>query len=135
MWVRKTSQEIAEEADGKRSGLWRAFGGPAIVFCATFFFVAVAIIAGPRHNTGAVPYWPTTWGDLLRTAVLVASTAAVVAYLCQALFEKPIIELISPSDRDEICDTCHRVKLVDKQRSCECGGRFEDFTLWKWVDD
>jgi len=34
-----------------------------------------------------------------------------------------------------ICSTCHVAKHARGDRSCECGGKFEDIEWWKWTDD
>jgi len=34
-----------------------------------------------------------------------------------------------------ICNTCHRTKTMDKALLCDCGGTFEPFENWKWVED
>ncbi len=39
---------------------------------------------------------------------------------------------IAPSD---ICNVCHSVVSRSKNKKCECGGKYEPFDDWKWVED
>ena len=41
----------------------------------------------------------------------------------------------TPSMSTVICNGCHEVKTVDGAFTCNCGGTFEPFANWEWVDD
>jgi len=129
MWVRKNAKEIAED----RCNIWLAFGGPALACAIAFVLTVVGTLAGPKPSHQVV-CWPTNWYQTIRVAAKVSILATIVAYVCQVLFGKPIMSLLFSSNVC-VCNKCYRVKSPDGQQSCACGGRFEDFELWKWVDD
>ncbi len=38
-------------------------------------------------------------------------------------------------DLTDICNTCYSVVPRSKLKKCECGGKYEPFENWKWVED
>ena len=126
MWVRKSVEQIASE----RRTLWHSFRGPAAWFVVTLAAEIVLAIQGPRLH---VEHWPRTWSQILFIATMVAVVVAVVIYVLQVILGTT--DPLRLRAKTLICDSCHRVKDRDCEKSCECGGKFEDFQLWKWVDD
>jgi hypothetical protein len=129
MWVHKTTKEIADQ----RRKLWFAFGGPFFILILVFFCGVIKDMAG-LYKAGHSPSREFTLGQILSFASGFAVSAAIVTYLCQLLFGRPLLSLMEKS-KVLICDKCFRMKNSDGQQSCECGGKFEDFDLWKWIDD
>jgi hypothetical protein len=126
MWVRKTIEDIASE----RRKLWLAFGGPLIFALLMFVACIIRAFIGPFRPQENLP--SSFWGLLVRTSEF-SLIVAILAYLCQVLFGKTIFSLFE--SKVQICDSCYHMKSPDGQQSCNCGGKFEDFRLWKWVDD
>jgi hypothetical protein len=131
MWIRKTQNEIAE----KPTRSWLALGEPMllwlIVFVTAFFLGAVD--APPRH-VQMIRHPQLTWSEVFYRAVGVALIATFIACIYKSIVGRSLFQL-SPSPKTQICNTCYRVKSPDGQLACDCGGIFEDFELWKWVDD
>ena len=137
MWVRKTDEQMASEAR-ESSRVWRSLQGPAILFAACFAAVCVTAVVGDRAPSPTV-YWPGTWSDLYEIltravfgGIVVGTLAAIVGYVWQLVLRKRILR---NNVKVVICDTCHRVKRRDGENKCECGGTFENFENWTWVDD
>ena len=124
MWIRKTPTEIERE----RHRLWRAFGGPTV--CCLIFFVGAALAP---FSPGKHQFGPASLGEVLWFAIAAAVIAWIGAYLCQILAGRAVFSLFSR--KVVICDTCYSVKNEDGQGDCSCGGKFETFDLWKWVED
>ena len=125
MWVRKSDQEVARERDR----LWLTFRGPIFWFIFTFLGIILAEI-GPNAVAGGGP--ASTFFGACLFAAFIAMIAAIAGYVLQ-LFRilDPDLDFV----RVVICDNCFRVKRLDAERKCECGGAFEALSRWKWVDD
>jgi hypothetical protein len=107
------------------------FRGPAIVLITWFLGDIALAVQGPRQNVNA--HWPGSWFETISIAAFSATVAATVSYVLQLLFRKRIGSLLFPT-RVEICDNCHRVRRRGGESSCECGGTFDDFDRWTWID-
>jgi len=67
----------------------------------------------------------------------------LLAYLGQLFFGNLFILVsavttggpVDPPNTTVICNSCHHIKTRDNALSCECGGTFEPFENWKWIDD
>jgi len=91
--------------------------------------IAVAI-EGPRQG---LPSWPRSWLDVIVISTFISTVAAVADYALQLILGRKL----DPWDihvRLDICDTCHRIRRRDKSTLCDCGGRFDDFDNWTWID-
>jgi hypothetical protein len=55
--------------------------------------------------------------------------------LLQVILGRPTFQIMLSQSKLLICDRCFRTKSADRKQYCECGGTFEDFDLWKWVDE
>lgn len=138
MWMRKSEEQLARE----RRGVWRSFRGPAVLFLICFLADVGIAIQGPRQGTGPV-HWPKTFSEILGGATFVATVAAIGWYTLQLVLRRRLNPLVLASklgDRTNyddvvICDSCYRVKHGDNESNCECGGVFDDFDKWTWVDD
>jgi hypothetical protein len=134
MWVRKTPEEIAKE----RNTLWRRWSSLILAFFLGFG-LSIAGMSDGRYG----PHQPITSTGIL-VAVAVGLLAIIAAYLLQLRFGKPLFShqcgqpYVSYSYKSmdcQICDTCQQVRPYDRQQACTCGGKLEDFDLWKWVDE
>lgn len=124
MWVRKSDQQIATD----RHRIWLCLRGPVSWF---FIIVGMAVMSvfSPRNAEG---HWPRDWLVYLCVASLIAGGVAVVVYGLQYFFGMRF----NPFGTEVvICDKCHRVKRLDDDHNCECGGAFDDFDRWTWIDD
>jgi hypothetical protein len=72
--------------------------------------------------------------DILAVATIVAAVVAIAGYALQLVLRRTIRPL-DTGVKVLICDTCHRVKHRDGENKCECGGTFDDFDKWTWIDD
>ena len=127
MWVRKTHNDMACE----RRRLWFSLGGP--IFCAIITF-ACCILKGFIGSIRQISYTPSSWVDILVYCAKISIILAIIVYLVQLLFGKPLLSLLLYKSKVMICDKCFRLKNFDGQETCECGGKFENFDLWKWDD-
>jgi hypothetical protein len=99
------------------------------------FFATVGMLAGPRSRPRQ---WPNSLGQFLVIAAIVSLVAWLAAFLWQLISGKRILPFRSPPGSDKkvvMCNRCYQVKSPDDNARCDCGGEFEDFDLWKWVDD
>ena len=131
MWMHKTPEELRDQ----RRELRRAFGGPLFLG----LLAGACSVIGRLSSflePGQVLRPPSTLGALLGGGAAVGLSVAVVTYLFQLVIGRHALEadLMGPR-KVLICDQCHRMKNSDGQPSCDCGGAFEDFDLWKWVDE
>jgi hypothetical protein len=86
-------------------------------------------IRGPRVGGGVA--WPRGWSEELRDAAFIATVAAVAHCIVQVVLGRNVP---SGAKNVMICDTCHRVRRRDGATKCECGGTFDDFDKWTWID-
>jgi len=129
MWMRKSDQQMARE----RSRLWLSFRGPVVLFLIVFIGGIGIAIQGPRRNAGE-GHWPTTLSAIFINATMIATVAAIAGYALQLVLRRTIRPL-DTGVKVVICDTCYRVKRRDGENKCECGGTFDDFDKWTWIDD
>lgn len=128
MWTRKNNDEIARE---KRVP-WYSFGGPVVALVLGFLGSMAIFFQGPR--IGPAIRWPATLGNAAFRSLFVGAIAAIVVYILQLIFRtRGLSSLGRPPT--VICNGCHRTKTRDQQAACVCGGQFEPFHRWKWVDD
>jgi hypothetical protein len=130
MWMRKTDENNGKE----RKRYWLSFEGPGRLFAIVFFFTCLSEIIGNSRGDGGSAYWPGTWRVIPRAVVggiLLGAIAAIVGYILQLVLGRKILA----GAKTMICNTCYRAKRQDREDRCECGGEFEDFDNWTWVDD
>ena len=132
MWVRKTDERKVEVP----RNYWLSFRDPAILFFIVTGIMFGAAISGGRKGTGP-QRWPSTWsevpnGSFIRSAIL-GAVAAAVGYIVQLVRKRQIFQ-DNVTVKVMMCNTCHRVKRADGVDQCQCGGTFEDFDDWTWVD-
>ena len=129
MWVRKSDQQMAKEnKDRNRVGL--SFSGPALLFIICFFATIGIEVQGRR---GLAWTAPAPWPDILFRSTAIGTVAAILGYIVQLVLQRRI--LVGGGGHIVICNTCYRVKHLDSKISCECGGVFEEFDKWTWIDD
>jgi hypothetical protein len=122
MWVRKTAEQMAMERDRIRL----SFRGPAAWFAICLLLNTVMIFGKACTSIDS----KTLYGMFL-IAIALATLVAIVGYVRQIIHGKTLDSL---SIRIVICDRCHRVKRRDGEVKCECGGTFDDFDKWTWID-
>lgn len=127
MWIRKSNEQVAKE----RSRVWLSFREPALLFLVCFILDFGIAVSGPRHDESP---WPDTWFKMFRDATAIATVVAMAGYILQVVFRRKLAVLIKPV-KVVICDTCHQVKHRDGKSKCGCGGTFDDFDKWTWIDE
>ena len=125
MWVRKTDEQIVR---GHR-GLWLSFSGPLLWFLLLFVCAIGRTLEGPFRP---VQRWPETWPEILCRALVFAATASLLVYVLQLAVRRKIYPV---NGKVVICDRCHRVTRPTRARKCTCGGDFDNFDNWTWIDD
>ena len=125
MWVRKSSEKTARE----HRRLWLSIRGPVAWFVVVYVAEVAFAIQGPYRH---VDHWPSTLSQILSGAALIAATFAVVLYVLQLVLRSG--DPLRLGSKLVMCDTCHRVKHFDRKDTCECGGKFEEFDNWTWID-
>jgi hypothetical protein len=130
MWIYKSPEDIAKE----RRKIWLSFGGPFMIFILGMILCIIRSLVGPINPIHGGQYSPDSWDNAIIHSLKTSLIMAIIVYLLQLLFAKPFLSIIYPS-KVMICNKCYKVKSSDGQQSCDCGGNFEDFDLWKWVDD
>lgn len=128
MWVRKTPQDVM----ARRRKLRLAVGTPIMLGAIMFAAATVRIASGPFRPT---PARTLRIGNAASRALIIAVIVAVVAYVIQIVFGRPILSKTIWRSKAWICNKCFETKSSDGQYSCQCGGTFEDFEHRKWVED
>ncbi|MGA2062160.1 MAG: hypothetical protein ABSG67_16875 [Thermoguttaceae bacterium] len=105
-----------------------------VFFIVGFILGIIMGLIGPINPTVPVLPLASSWGDLLVCATKVGLYTAIIIYIWQVLYGKHIFSIMSQSNNVLICEKCFKVKAFDGQQSCDCGGKFENFDLWKWDD-
>lgn len=139
MWIRKTTEDIEDERnriDEQKNRAWSAFGGPLLF--AVLGFVA-GLCAPFKQQYRYASDVPSYAGDVTMApycGLCFALFAFVLSYLTQVFLQKPLLAFFTDKQtKTLICNQCYDVKSPDGQPTCSCGGHFEDFSQWKWVDD
>lgn len=128
MWVRKSDHQMARE----HSRVWLSFRGPAIWFLICFVATIALAIQGPRAPVGQ-RRWPDSWCEALVWAAFDGTVAAAVVYILQIILRRRLNPLTIHA-KVVMCDSCHRVERRDSVSKCECGGTFDDFDNWTWIE-
>lgn len=128
MWVCKSDAQIVRE----RSRVWLSFSGPAVLFLICFLAGIGIGIQGPRRGAGE-GHWPDTLPKILCDAAVISTVVAIAGYVLQIVRRRKLDSLVVPI-KVVMCDTCHRVKHRDRENKCECGGTFDDFDKWTWIN-
>jgi hypothetical protein len=127
VWLRKSEELLAKEHYRRLS-----FLEPALLWLTCVAATVAIFLEGPRFPTNGV--WPTTWSKVVYKAALLGTIVAIADCILQVFFRKSIMSFVRPL-HVVMCDNCHRVKHRDRQTMCECGGTFDDFDNWMWVDE
>ena len=108
-----------------------SFRGPVLWFVTIFAAGIISAAQGPRL---AVTHWPGTWSEVILSATSFAAFVAIVNYGLQLVLKTRLYPFGVRVDV-VMCDTCHRVERRNREGCCECGGKFEDFDNWTWIDE
>jgi hypothetical protein len=128
MWVRKSDQQVV-----KRPGRVLSFFRAPMAWFLVGFVVSVGIaLRGPMYPVRS--FWPATWSEILLRASQIGLALAIVVLALQLILRRSI-SFRASSAKVVICNKCHRVKHRDRDGACECGGNFEDFDNWTWIED
>ena len=115
--------------------IWLSFGGPSMLSIIGFIAGIFMGLVGPINPIVGIPsYSPSCLSDLITQSFKLGLFLFFVVYLWQILAGKPFFPLMYLS-KILICNKCFKVKRSDGNQSCDCGGKFEDFDLWKWVEE
>lgn len=78
------------------------------------------------------PNWhdPLPWPRALYSSFLLSLLLATLLFLFQSVYGWRL-----PHDRIMTCSTCHKMQSFNEKPACACGGIFEDFDAWRWVED
>ena len=125
MWTKKSPEQIAAE----RRGLWRHVRGPLLWFLLMFVGGIGLAIQGPRLHE---EHWPSNLSEMILGAAFSAGVFVIAIYALHFIFG---MNVPWAAPKIMICDTCHRVKHRDGESRCQCGGTFDDFDTWTWVED
>jgi hypothetical protein len=130
VWQRKSPEELKED-ERKRS---RHRKNPTLPIIIAVFGAVISFFGELFDAPRGVP---TLWFFVLSFIVLF-----VVSYIGQYFFDDAasfVMFLLSggPVGKSptQICSLCHEIKTGDKTKVCHCGGPFEPFEHWKWVND
>jgi hypothetical protein len=130
MWVHKTAEDIADQRRNVRT----RFGEPIFLGLLVFACLIVRRWAGiPRDGPNL--FRPATVTEFVVGTAILGLVIAVISYLLQVIFGRSVFELLTVQPKVLICDKCYQTKSSVGRQSCDCGGTFEDFELWKWVDE
>jgi hypothetical protein len=128
MWVRKTEEQLARE----RRRLWYSFRTPIAAFAIGSFLELAAIIRGPILRTPTRT--PSNWTEAFTLSAFYGVVAAIAVYSLQIVRQKKV--RFFDGGKVDICDSCHELKNHDWNfMSCQCGGTFESFDNWSWIED
>jgi hypothetical protein len=131
MWMRKD----AEDASKERQKLWlAAFGSSLSGFVIIFVMGVIVSLTGPLMPVSGPLKGFSSFEDAIIHSLKTALIVGILFYFLYIL-SKGTLPGLSCHSTVMICDKCFRVKNNDGKEACECGGKFEDFSLWKWVDD
>ena len=128
MWVRKTEAQLARE----RRRLWYSFRTPIEAFIISSFLELATILRGPilRDRTRT----PKSWTEAFFVSASFGVVAFIAVYVLQIVRQKKI--RFFDGGKVDICDLCHDLKNHDwNSMSCQCGGTFESFDNWSWIED
>lgn len=129
MWTRKSDEQLARE----HSRPWLSFRGPAFLFLCCFVVGIVAAFT-PYYQHPPRMERPKSWERIVGRAIFVGTVVALSGYVLQIALRRKI----RPWEfglRVVMCDKCYRVKRRDHEEKCACGGVFDNFDNWTWVDD
>jgi hypothetical protein len=128
MWIHKSENQDIQNQSCERFSL-RYF---VSVFVVVFLVCLSGALIAPLPY-GIRPTKPTTWYGILLNCSIIAAVVAITLYLMRVIYNKRCDPLVSRVQID-ICNKCFRVKHHEQSVKCECGGTFEDFDKWKWID-
>jgi len=126
MWVRKSACHISRIRDRILLSLRGPFTWLIIVVV-----MFIASVFSPRNAEG---HWPRSWTSYLLYSTLIGMGIAIVVWTLQLILNRNISPF-NIGNKVVICRTCHRTKNRDGNNECECGGMFEPFENWTWIDD
>lgn len=126
MWVRKSSEQIARD----RRRLWLSPRWAMFWFLLALVCFTLKAMQSP-HLPGQ--YRPLTLSQIFFGSAVAAFVVALVIYVMQLILKRRV-DPGRLGDKVVICDSCHRVKHPDGESKCECGGTFDDFDNWTWIE-
>jgi len=124
MWRRKTHYEPERQSSfSKFRERFQPFGAMMVGAVASAGVFVVEIIGG-----GWFRFSPISVAEAASHIPYFFVAASVVYFLGR---------LLGACDTPpaEICDKCQKIKGVDGNHDCACGGHFESLDRWEWVED
>jgi hypothetical protein len=142
MWKRKTYIDLEKDKENlnesiKKNSIRKAIKR-SIYFCiGSFAFLIIkALITGPEYNSDLpVPTNPIKFKELpeyLVTFLIISMAIALLVLLFSLLAPRYFVRNYITT---VICCKCFKVKNLDNETNCECGGTFESLDLYMWIPD
>src|SRR5216683_6565642 len=127
MWVRRTAEEIAEDARRRR----RRRLNPIEPFLLTIGLILLVFILNGHSSESffTSPAFPVMF--LIFFGLLYLSRAWVGTY---RIFGPRLVPPPPPMP-DMICARCHTMQAASKSNTCTCGGPLEPVENWRWITD
>jgi hypothetical protein len=142
MWVRKTYVDLEKEKAEldesiSKNSLKKAIKRFFYFLFGTFLFLILeGIILGPEFlSYEPIPSNPIKIKELpeyLDIFLIVSLIIATLVLLFSLFVPKYFIRDYKTT---LICNKCFKVKNPDNETKCECGGSFENISLYKWVSE
>ena len=128
MWVRKSDQRVPR----RNNRVWLFLRGPAVLFVACLLTNVGVLIQGPRQRAG-MP-WPQGWSEIISHSALFAMVVAAGDCLLQLVLQRNL-DPLALSQRLSCATLATGLEHRDGRHKCECGGTFDDFDNWTWIDE
>jgi len=122
-WIKKISS--SSKLKRKYNLGWIAFYFPII-----FILISVSAKTGYRKYSSS---YPISWEEYFKQAPVILLFAGIISFVFYLFglkfgFGEKKYETL-------MCDKCERVKLVDNESKCECGGTFYPINNFEWKED
>ncbi len=130
MWIHRKKSEIEKERKRK----YLSIKDP--LFIATVIFLSTTLIIKTGYNKWAGPSIdPISWSVFFDTGLIKALKYSfiffIISYFWQLYIKRPLFGRAPTL----ICSKCYKVKAIDKNFSCECGGQFIKIDEMEWVSN
>jgi len=127
MWKPKTKDELLKEErkkekDAKLIGVFFFLFIPFLLTVLTKFIGTQAYRGAPLGQT-------LSWTEILRTLPFMFFVSSIGGILMYLTFRK--YNYVST----QVCPKCGKIRPLDKNENCACGGKFRLLSEMKWVEN
>ncbi len=132
MWKRKTEDDYKKaEREREKEAIFLGLSMGNILFSLTvaIFFAFCGYVAKPDDLTWMIACFVMSFIACCIGSQLFDDPASIADIFHAGAGTK------YPEYSNVICNVCHSVVLLSKNKKCECGGKYEPFDDWKWVED